>query len=39
MKDFFSKEAVGSALVFGVVILAIVIARDNTTTGTFKFIG
>jgi hypothetical protein len=38
MKDYFSKEAVGSALILGVVIVAIVIVRDNLPAGSFKFV-
>ncbi len=36
MKDYFSKEAVGSALILGLVAVLILVARDNMSSGTFR---
>lgn len=37
MKDFFSKEAIGSAVVLGLVIATVLIVRDNLPRKNFSF--
>ncbi len=37
MKDYFSKEAVGSAVVLTLLLIIVIIVRDNLPKSSFRF--